>query len=169
MTVQKTVVPVSLNTSMLLPTMTYGGGRRPGAVHWLLGDPTAPIPMSVYEVLLWFFYLGTLLWSTVIAIAGTSWSVPFLIYGGVAIGIVGFCYPSRRLVGAALIGYWWVALATYPQIAGVRYLFTFEILAMSFGFAWFCDWTEKIRDGRFHAARQARDEAGRDRRSLDFL
>ena len=60
-------LPLLAKPSMLRATMAYAGGRGGRMVHWLLGDATLPVPRSLYEVLLWPFYVLVLGWAAFLA------------------------------------------------------------------------------------------------------
>src|ERR1700694_5058353 len=110
MTTQDLDLPIRLKPSMLHATMAYGGGRGGRALHWLLGDATMPFPRSLYELLLWPFYALVLFWAFFLGVTASGPAVPALIGSAVVIGLVGLAYPSRRVVGAAVIVFWWAVV-----------------------------------------------------------
>src|SRR5207244_10787543 len=118
MTIQNLDVPVWRKPSMLRATMADGGGKGERALHWLLGDATLPFPRSLYELLLWPFYALVLFWASFLALTASGPTVPALIGSAVVIGLVGLAYPSRRVVGAAVIMFWWAVVLVGPAKIG---------------------------------------------------
>ncbi len=162
-------LPVLAKPSMLRATMAYGGGRGGRALHWLLGDATLPVPRSLYEVLLWPFYVLVLGWGVFLALTASDPIVPILIGSAVVIGLIGLAYPSRRIVGAALIVFWWAVVLVGPAIEGLRVWMGLVALILTGLFAKYADWTERQRDREFHARQAAHEHAKRDQSMAAFL
>jgi hypothetical protein len=165
MTIQNLELPFWPKPFMLRATMAYGGGRGGRVVHWLLGDLTLPIPRSLYEFLLWPFYAVVLFWAMFLAVTTSGPTVPALIGSAVGIGLVGMAYPSRRIVAAAVILFWWAVVLVGPAIDGLRVWMGLTALLLTGLYVKYVDKVERQRDREFHA-RQAADEHARHDRSM---
>ena len=169
MTTQDLDLPIRLKPSMLHATMAYGGGRGGRALHWLLGDATMPFPRSLYELLLWPFYALVLFWAFFLGVTASGPAVPALIGSAVVIGLVGLAYPSRRVVGAAVIVFWWAVVLIGPAIDGLRVWMGLLALILTGLYVRYLDKVERQRAREFHAGQAAREHAKRNRSMVDFL